>query len=100
MRVRFTPSGRLQFLTALAHIQRNNPEAARRLRLRAERVLRRLGRYPSSGRLLPEFPDLPYREVIIPPYRFFYRSEARVVWIVAVWHAAQLPTAPRVKRRG
>jgi toxin ParE1/3/4 len=98
--VRFTPAGRLQFLTAPAHIQRDNPEAARRLRLRAERVLRRLGRYPASGRLLPEFPDLPYREVVIPPYRFFYRAEARVVWIVAVWHAAQLPDAPRVKGGG
>jgi hypothetical protein len=51
------PSGRLQFLTAPAHI--------------------------------PEFPDLPYREVVIPPYRFFYRAEAKVVWIV--------PEAPGVK---
>ena len=97
MRVRFTPSGRLQFLTALAHIQRDNPEAARRLRLRAERVLRRLGRYPASGRLIPEFPDLPYREVVVPPYRFFYRAAAKVVWIVALWHGAQLPEAPNVK---
>lgn len=97
MRVRFTPSGRLQFLTALAHIQRDNPEAARRLRLRAERVLRRLGRYPASGRLIPEFPDLPYREVVIPPYRFFYRAEAKMVWIVAVWHGARLPEAPGLK---
>jgi hypothetical protein len=30
--------------------------------------------------------------VIIPPYRFFYKIKADVVWIVAVWHSAQLPT--------
>lgn len=97
MRVRFTPSGRLQFLTALAHIQRDNPEAARRLRFRAERALRRLGRYPVSGRLIPEFPDLPYREDVVPPYRFFYRVEAKVLWVVAVWHGGQLPEEPNIK---
>jgi toxin ParE1/3/4 len=81
----------------LAHIQRDNPDAARRVRLRAERLLRRLSRYPASGRLIPEFPELPYREVVIPPYRFFYRVEAKVVWIVAVWHGAQLPGEPNLK---
>ena len=42
-----------------------------------------------SGRIIPEFPDLPHREVIISPYRFFYRVEKKTVWIVAVWHGAQ-----------
>ncbi len=97
MRVRFTPSGRLQFLGALAYVYGDNPEAAHKLRLRAERVLRRLSRYPNSGRLIPEFPELPYREVLIPPYRFFYRVERKTVWVVAVWHGAQLPDEPSVK---
>lgn len=94
MKVRFTPSGRLQFLHALAYIQRDNPEAARKMRKRAERSLRRLARYPESGRLIPEFPDLPYREVIVSPYWFFYRVEGKVVWVVAVWHGAQVPNEP------
>jgi hypothetical protein len=29
--------------------------------------------------------------VIISPYRFFYKIKGDVVWIVAVWHGAQLP---------
>ncbi len=41
--------------------------AAARFRERVERVLRRLESYPESGRLIPEFPDLPHREVIISP---------------------------------
>ncbi|MBI2370011.1 MAG: type II toxin-antitoxin system RelE/ParE family toxin [Deltaproteobacteria bacterium] len=97
MRVRFTPSGRLQFLAALAYVHGDNPEAARKLRLRAERMLRRLSRYPKSGRLIREFPELPYREVVIPPYRFFYRVEGKTVWVVAVWHGAQLPAEPSVE---
>ena len=94
MKVRFTPTGRSQFLAALSYIQRPNPRAAFEFRRRAERALRRLERYPNSGRVIPEFPQLQYREVIIAPYRFFYRLEGRLVWIVAVWHGAQLPNDP------
>ena len=93
MRVRFTPSGRRQFLDAVAHIHRDDPAAARRLKRRADTGLRRLER-SASGRILPEFPELPYREVIVSPYRFFYRVVGRTVWVVAVWHGAQMPEEP------
>ena len=62
MRVRFTPSGRSQFLGALTYIRRENPLAAQRFRERAEQVLKRLERFPNSGRHLPEFPELSHRE--------------------------------------
>jgi toxin ParE1/3/4 len=94
VKVQFTPSARLQFLSALTYIRQDNPKAAVRFRKKAESVLRRLERYPESGRIIPEFPELPYREVIVAPYRFFYRVERTVVWIVAVWHGAQLPGLP------
>ena len=96
MRVRFTPTGRAQFLTALAYIRREHPPAAIRFRQRAEQALRRLEQFSESGRVVPEFPDLPYREVIVAPYRFFYRIEAATVWVVAVWHGAQPPEEPHV----
>lgn len=94
-RIRFTPSGRRQFLDAVAYILRDNPAAARRFRQRAERLLRRLKRFPESGLVLPEFPGLPYREVIVAPYRFFCRVADKTVWIVGVWHGAQIPEEPR-----
>ena len=59
MRVRFTPAGRTQFLDAIAYIRRENPPAADRFRVRAEEILRRLQCFPYSGRIVPEFPDLP-----------------------------------------
>jgi len=96
VKVRFTPSGRRQFLDAVAYIVRDDPVAARRFRQRAEAVLRRLERFPRSGRILPEFPELPYREVIVAPYRLFYRVEGKTVWVVAVWHGAQIPEEPRL----
>ena len=94
MKVLFTPLGRTQFLAAIAYIFRENPGAALAFRDKAGKILARLNKFPQSGRLLPEFPDLPFREVIIAPYRFFYRVKDKSVWIVAVWHSAQLPEAP------
>ena len=94
MKVRFTPSARAQFLSAIAYNRRDKPSATIRFRDRTEIVLRRIEGFPESGRAVPEFPELPYREVIISPYRFFYRIKGDVVWIVAVWHGAQLPKEP------
>ena len=89
-----TPSARLQFLEGLAYIRRDNPPAAGKFIERAEKVLRRLEAHPESGRVIPEFPDLPHREVIVRPYRFFYRVEKKTIWIVAVWHGARRAGQP------
>jgi toxin ParE1/3/4 len=94
VKVLFTPSGRSQFLAAIAYIYRDNPIAAIAFRNKAEKVLSRLRKFPPSGRTLPEFPDLPFREIIVNPYRFFYRVRGKTVCIVAVWHSAQIPKGP------
>jgi plasmid stabilization system protein ParE len=94
LNVRFTPPARAQFLAALAYIRADRPPAARAFRHRVNAVLARLGDFPDSGRVVPEFPDLQFREVIVDPYRFFYRVKGRTVWVVATWHGAQIPDAP------
>ena len=94
MRILFTPTGRRQFLEALAYIYRDKRAAATSFRKKAETTLSRLKEFPESGRLVPEFSDLPFREVIVRPYRFFYRIKDQTVWIVAVRHSAQLPQEP------
>lgn len=71
MKVRFTPSARTQFLSALAYIHRDKLSAATSFRDRTEKILRRLEDFSKSGRIIPEFPELPCREVILSPYRFF-----------------------------
>ncbi|MGH7804615.1 MAG: type II toxin-antitoxin system RelE/ParE family toxin [Candidatus Binatia bacterium] len=98
MKIRFTPSGRRLFLDIINYLRAENPDAASSFTKRAETSLRRLEKFPDSGRAIPEFPSLPHREVIVAPYRFFYRTRGKTVWIVAVWHAAQLPEAPPKKR--
>jgi len=94
MKTRFTPSARTQFLAAVTSINRENPSAAREFYRKATELLKQLHPFPLSGRIVPEFPDLPFREIIVPPYRFFYRQKDTTIWIVAVWHSVQLPVKP------
>lgn len=94
MRVRFTPSARRELLEALELIEQDSPVAADAMLERSVAGLAQLQDFPESGRVVPEFPDLPYREVLVNPYRFFYLITNDAVWIVAVWHERQLPEPP------
>lgn len=94
MTIRFTLSAKAQFMAALEYIHRDNSPVARRFRRRAEVLLRRLVKLPASGRRVPEFPGLPFRELLVGSYRFFYRVKGKDIWVAAVWHGAQLPEKP------
>ncbi len=100
MKVLFTPAAQQQFLHAVAYILSESPSAALAFRKRAATKLRRLQRFPESGRLLAEFSELPFREVLVNPYRLFYTVRGKVIWVVAVWHDAQLPEEPGVDVSG
>ena len=94
LKVQFTPPARTQFLAALAYIRADRPSAARAFQQRVNTSLAQLADFPESGRVVPEFPDLQFREVIVDPYRFFYRVKGDTVWVVATWHGAQIPDEP------
>jgi toxin ParE1/3/4 len=94
LRIRFTPSADAEFLAALTYIGADSPLAAVAFRDEALHTLSRLRDFPDSGRIVPEYPALPFREVIVAPYRFFYQVKTNTVWIVAVWHSAQLAASP------
>ena len=95
MKIRFTPSARIELFKAIEHIKNDNPKAAYDLLKKSQEILKRLIDHPFSGRSIPEFPELPYRELLVNPYRFFYRVQGQTIWIVAVWHMAQLPSEPK-----
>jgi toxin ParE1/3/4 len=61
VKVKFTHSAKNQFLSALSYIRKDKPSEAINFRNRAEKILRRLEDFPESGRIIPEFPELPYR---------------------------------------
>lgn len=92
--IKFTPSARSQFLDGISYIKKDNLIAAKSFRQKVERTLKRLIEFPDSGKAIREYPDLPFREIVIPPYRFFCRVQESTVWIAAVWHSAQEAESP------
>ncbi len=94
MRVRFTPQAERQFFEALRYLLQQDPARAATVHRRAEAVVDLLREHPLAGHVIPEFPDLPHRELPVAPYRFFHRVVDGTVWIVAVWHARQRPERP------
>lgn len=55
-----------------------------------------LMRFPLLGRQVPEFPELPYREIIVGSYRVIYRfNESKaVIFVMSVTHGRQLLQKP------
>jgi toxin ParE1/3/4 len=93
-KVRFTPPARAQFLAAVAYIRADRPSAALGFRTRVNEALAVLVDLPDSGRMIPEFQQLGFRELLVDSYRFFYRVKGDTVWVVGAWHDAQIPDEP------
>jgi len=71
-------------------IARDSPRAAESLVDRLLTATERLEPFPESGRVVPELPELNYREIIVSSYRVLYRPEGNTVWIAAVVHGRRL----------
>jgi toxin ParE1/3/4 len=100
VKLRFTPSAKTELLSAAKYINNDNPDAAINFLKKTDELLKRLEKHPLSGRIIPEYPELPYRELLVLPYRFFYSVQNQTIWIVAVWHTAQLPKEPNKNVKG
>ena len=94
MIVRLTPPARAQLLAAVAYINAERPTAARDFRMRVDDALRRVADFPESGRVIPEFSRLGFRELLVGSYRLFFRVQGGAIWVVGVWHDAQIPDEP------
>lgn len=88
MKVLLTDSGRRQLRAAVEAILRRDREQASRFRTASESLLTNPRAIERRGAPLPEFADLPFREVPIDGYRFFFRSEGETLWLAGVWAAA------------
>jgi toxin ParE1/3/4 len=94
LKIGFARSAQISLHNAINFIRQDNPPAANKFLTRVEDTFQRLKKFPDSGRMIPEFPELPYRELLVAPYRFFYRVEGKTIYVVAVWHTSQLPKEP------
>ena len=53
-----------------------------------------LAGFPLMGHSIPEFPHLPYREILVGNYRVLYRLEENIVIIMSVVHGRRLLKEP------
>ncbi|RMJ02946.1 Toxin RelE2 [Marinobacter litoralis] len=75
----------LQELDAIAeYIALDNPDAASQLVQEVFEKTERLEDFPQSGRIPPELPNSVYREVVVPPFRIFYREDEKRVLVLYV----------------
>ncbi len=81
----------LQDLDAIAdYIALDKPEAARNFVARVFEKVDALRRFPRLGSCPPELPGMPYRQLVIPPCRVFYRTEQKKVLVLHVMRGEQL----------
>jgi len=72
------------------YIALDNPPAARRYVRKVFSAVERLKRYPNSGKRPEELPSTPYRELVVPPCRVFYRVEEDAVFILYIMRSERL----------
>ena len=75
----------LNELDAIADfIALDKPEAARLWVQKVFKKVASLGRFPFLGKRIPELQDLPYRQLVVPPCRIFYRGDKEKIHIISV----------------
>ena len=72
------------------YIALDDPLAASRYVQKVFDRIARLEAHPNSGKRPPELRRSPYREVVIPPCRVFYRIEGDDVYILYIMRSDRL----------
>lgn len=81
------------------YIALDDPQAASRYVQKVFDRVERLEAHPQSGKRPPELTRSPYREVVIPPCRIFYRVEGDAVYILYIMRAERLLRSYLLKER-
>ena len=81
------------------YIALDDPLAASRYVQRVLDRVERLEGHPNSGKRPRELPRSPYREVVVPPCRVFYRIEGEAVYILYVMRSERLLRAYLLDQR-
>jgi toxin ParE1/3/4 len=78
-------------LDAIAeYIALDDARAAARLVKKVFERVERLERFPNSGKRPAELAETPYREVVVPPCRIFYRVDRELVYVLYVMRSERL----------
>jgi toxin ParE1/3/4 len=88
VKVQFAQSAVTDLRSILEYYEKEGvPQTGLRLVKEIIKKSERLGKYPDSGRVVPEFGVAFLREVIYPPFRLVYRRDLEMISIVRVWRS-------------
>ncbi len=90
MKVQWAPLAIDRVGEIAAYIAADNPVAAEKWIRDAFACVGQLGRFPKSGRQIPETPRKDIRELVWGNYRIIYRIDAHHVSIMTVRHMKQI----------
>jgi plasmid stabilization system protein ParE len=85
----WTPEAADDFEAIVEYIALDKPDAAANLAKKVIASIERLVEFPLSGRLLPERPLKPYREVVVPPCRIIYLPRADGCEVIRILRGEQ-----------
>jgi len=82
--IHFTTRARREMREILGFIAQENPKAASDLAGRITEGLEHKARFPNSGRVIPEVPEHPARELVLPPCRVFYLVDKASIFVLSI----------------
>ena len=89
-RVIWTEPALLELDEIADYISLDDPKAAKKLVRKAFDRIEYLAHHPKSGKLVEEFENSVYREVVLPPCKIFYRIEDKIIYIIHIIRDEQL----------
>ena len=90
--ITWAPEARDVLKDIILDMRAEYPMAARKFMTLIHAKLDQLTDFPFIGRKLPEYPNLPYREIMVGHYRMIYRAEATSIQIITFWYDRRLLT--------
>jgi len=89
MKVRYSSLALIELDEILAAIATENPNAARRLATRIERVTERIARFPDAAPRVAQRPDVRIVPLVRFPYLIHYTVDADEALILRIRHGAR-----------
>jgi len=88
--IQFTSRARREMREILGFIAQDNPAAASSLAEQIMKGLEHKAQFPKSGRVIPEVPEHPARELVMPPARIFYLTNNVSLYVLSISRSERL----------
>ena len=90
LKIQFTSRALREMREILGFIAQDNPDAASNLTEQIMNGLEHKASFPKSGRVIPEVPEHPARELVLPPCRIFYVTDKTMLRVLSIMRSERV----------